>query len=371
VNSTNLEIFWKELHALNVEAALLSNPATITWLTGYSAPIETGPSPFEGGPALAWCQDGEITLLLSDAEAPAALTAGVQTHNYLSYTIDQPLDGMGRQAEMVFAFLSEQSGKKWVGIELNFLPAPLKNAFDNALPDSNRRLLDGKFDSLRAVKTPEEIQKIRAALALSDLAQSVVRAQAEPGMTELELWGLIKAKMEVQAGTRVPVLVDLVSGLRSAEIGGLPTAKKLNRGDAVIADIVPRLDGYWGDNAGTHFIGEPPSELKRIYHIVRSALLYGIDAIRPGVQACEIDRLLRAEIEKSSYSVYPHHSGHGLGATFHEEPRLVPYNTMQLQPGMIVAVEPGIYVPGLGGVRLEDVVLVTEDGCEVLTTHLL
>ncbi|MCX6064760.1 MAG: M24 family metallopeptidase [Chloroflexi bacterium] len=144
----------------------------------------------------------------------------------------------------------------------------------------------------------------------------------------------------------------------------------MSAGDAVIADIVPRLNGYWGDNAGTHFASEPSPDLKKMYQIVLNTLKKGIAAIKPGVLACDLDKMLRNAIQDEGYAPYPHHSGHGLGTSYHEEPRIVPYNQMKIQPGMVIAIEPGIYVPGTGGVRLEDVVLVTQDGCEVLTKHL-
>jgi Xaa-Pro dipeptidase len=230
--------------------------------------------------------------------------------------------------------------------------------------------MDGALDLLRAVKSPAEIEKIQAALNLCDGAQGFVAANAAAGMSEIELWGALKAHMETSAGMRVPVLADLVAGLRSADIGGLPGRYQLQPGDAIIADIVPRLNGYWGDNAGTHFVGQPVAALDKAYQVVRSALRIGIEAVRPGLRCCDLDQMLRAEIQSHGYASYPHHSGHGIGTTFHEEPRLVAYNQLRLQRGMIVAIEPGIYLPGVGGVRLEDVVLVTADGCQVLTHHL-
>jgi Xaa-Pro aminopeptidase len=117
-------------------------------------------------------------------------------------------------------------------------------------------------------------------------------------------------------------------------------------------------------------VGEPAAELRKIRGIVRGTLRRGTDAVRPGVIAKDLDSLMRNAIRDAGYEPYPHHSGHGLGVSFHEEPRIVPYNERTLEPGMIVALEPGIYLPGVGGVRLEDVVLVTADGCEVLTRHL-
>lgn len=372
MDSFNLDRFQSQLKSQGLQAALLSNPATLTWLTGYAPPIQTGPNPFEGGPAVGWWLDGELTLILSDAEAGAAAALGVQTRDYLSYSIDEPMLGAQRQAAVLKEALAPAASLRGkVGVELNFLTAPLSSVLHETLPGADFQPLDGAFDRLRAVKSSEEIEKIQSALKLCDAAQAFVAAQVAPGMSEIELWGTMKAQLEAKAGCRLPLLADLVAGLRTAEIGGLPGEYRLQAGDAVIADIVPRLNGYWGDNAGTHFVGKPSAELEKIYTLVRSALRRGVETVRPGLMAGDLDRLLRAEIEAHGYGVYPHHSGHGIGATFHEEPRLVPHNDLLLEPGMIVAIEPGIYAPGVGGVRLEDVVLVTQDGCQLLTTHLL
>ncbi|HEX7973714.1 MAG TPA: Xaa-Pro peptidase family protein [Anaerolineales bacterium] len=370
MNLENLERFNAWLQAEKLEAALLSNPATLTWLTGYAPPIQTGPSPFEGGPALAWARAGELTVIASDAEAGAVAGAGAPVQDYVSYTIAEPLRGAQNQAAALRRLL-EGSPADRVGVEYNTLPASFLPGLHQALPEASFRPVDGAFDRLRAVKTAGEVSRIRAALRLCDLAQGFVRDSLQPGLAEIELWGLLKARLELEAGGRLPVLADLVGGLRTAEVGGLPGAYRLQAGDPVIADIVPRLDGYWGDNAGTHFLGHPQPELKKIYAIVRDALRRGVDAVRPGVLACDLDAMLREQVQAAGYAPYPHHSGHGLGASFHEEPRLVPDNDLPLETGMVVAIEPGIYVPGLGGVRLEDVVLVQPGGCELLTTHLV
>jgi Xaa-Pro dipeptidase len=354
-----------------LSAALFSNPATVAWLTGYAPPIQTGPSPFEGGPALGWWQGGQLTLVLSDMEAAAARSQGADVREYTAYTIDGPIAGFANQAACLKDLLKAAVGLKGlVGVELNFLPAAFLDLLREALPAAAITPLDGRFDLLRAVKTPAEVDRLRAALQLCDVAQAETRRLIRPGVSEIEVWGQLKAFLEVQAGGRLPLLADFVAGGRTAEIGGLPGGYILQEGDAVIADIVPRLDGYWGDNAGTHFVAEPAAELRKIYRIVLETLRKGIQAVKPGLRACDLDLMLRDAIQEQGYAPYPHHSGHGLGTSFHEEPRIVPYNTLALEPGMVVAVEPGIYVPGLGGVRLEDVLLVTQDGCQVLTKHL-
>ena len=350
---------------------LLSDPHSLTWLTGYAPPIQTGPSPFEGGPALAWLAGGLVTLVLSDAEAGAARASGAIVQEYPSYSIEAPIAGLFNQAEALAKVLSAyESLKGTIGVEMNQFPAPLLERLQESLPSALFQPVDGLLSLLRAVKSPPELERLRAALSLCDLAQVETMRLIQPGRTEIEVWGGVKARLEFQAGRRLPVLADFIAGVRTAEIGGLPGRYALQSGDAVIADIVPCLDGYWGDNAGTHFVGEPAPELRKIYTVVLETLRRGIQAVRPGLEARDLDALLRGLIRDQGYPVYPHHSGHGLGASYHEEPRIVPYNGMKLEPGMVIAIEPGVYQPGVGGVRLEDVVLVTASGCEVLTTHL-
>lgn len=371
MNQQNLDRFQDYLQGNGIRAALLSSPFTLAWLTGYAPPIQTGPSPFEGGPALGWWREGELTLILSDAEAGAATAAGALVRDYISYTIEEPLPRFEAQAAALRKVLGGHAALTGaVGVELNYLPAALAPVVHESLSSAAIQPLDGRLDRLRAIKTAEEVDKIRAALRLCDLAQADIRDQARPGLSELELWGGMKARLEVAANTRLPILADLVAGLRTAEIGGLPADYILQPGDPLIFDVVPRLDGYWGDNAATYFVGEPSAEMAKVYALVYDTLRRGIDLIRPGLSARDLDGNLREAIRGEGYEPYPHHTGHGLGVAYHEEPRIVPYNDMLLEAGMVIAIEPGIYLPGVGGVRLEHVVLVTPDGCEVLTQHL-
>lgn len=371
MNLAALSQFAEFCEERKLASVLLSNPATITWLSGYAPPIQTGPNPFEGGPALGWWSDGKLTLVLSDSEAGAARVLGIEARDYAAYTIEAPAAGFLNQGAVLQELLfSTAHGNGRVGLEFNFLPAAFLEIIKEALPNAELVAVDSDFGFLRAVKTPEEIERIRAALALCDLAQAETIRRMRPDISEVELWTQVKGALEVAAGSRLPVLADFVAGVRTAEIGGLPGSYILQNGDAMIADIVPRLNGYWGDNCGTHFVGEPSPELRKAYHIVLDALCAAIAVVRPGLRACDLDAKLRKAITDAGYPVYPHHSGHGLGVTYHEEPRIVPYNQQALQPGMVIALEPGIYLPGIGGVRLEDVLVVTRDGCEVLTRHL-
>ena len=371
MNPYALDIFDGYLRAQGIWAALVSNPFTLTWLTGYAAPIETGPSPFEGGPALGWVQAGEVTLVVSNLETASASACGAKVQEYVGYTIDEPLRGTRQMGEALGAVLKGRAGARGrVGVEMDTLAAPLLTSLAEALPRCGLVPVDEAVAGLRAVKSSEEIAKLRKVLAVCDQAQAIVRHCLRAGASELELWGQVRGEIEAHVGGRLPALVDFVAGPRTAEIGGPPGGYVLHEGDALMLDFVARLDGYWGDNTDMHPVGTMSEPLAGAYRTAREALQSGIDAVRPGQPAGEIDGRMRAFVRRAGFDPYPHHSGHGIGTSYHEEPRIVPYNTSPLKPGMVLALEPGIYLPGIGGVRVEDVVLVTDDGAEVLTRHL-
>ncbi len=215
---------------------------------------------------------------------------------------------------------------------------------------------------LRAVKDDDEIARVRAAIALCDLGQAAARTSLRAGDTEIEAWGAVQAAMEQSAGERISLLCDFASGERSGEVGGPPGARVLRDGDLTIVDLVPQLRGYFGDSCATVAIGDVPAEVRSAHARCADALEQGLAALAPGLVAGDVDALVRKGLE------YPHHTGHGLGVSAHEEPRIVPGAETVLAPGMIVALEPGVY-PGPWGMRLERVALITETGCEILSTH--
>jgi Xaa-Pro dipeptidase len=314
-----------ELRSLGLDAALLTSPWTITWLTGYAPPIQTGPSPFDGGPALGWYAGEGLTLITSDGEAGPARDAGVEVRAYTGYTIDAPLDVVERQSDALRDLLGDWSSRgARIALETRFLTVPLWGAVQDMLPAASWTPMDLAFEKMRAVKTPDEIARLRAALALCDLAQAEVRARLRPGISEIALWGQIKAGLEIQAGSRLPLLADLVAGVRTGDIGGPPGEYVLKEGDPVMADIVPRLGGYWGDICGGHFVGNPSPEMAKIWSTVRDTLRRGIDAVRPGVVARDLDALMRAAIRDAGYEPSPFRAWFGC-----ELPRGTPHRALQ------------------------------------------
>ncbi len=355
-----------ELQRQGYHAALLSDPASVTWLTGYAAPAETGPSPFDA-PAFVVLTQDILALIVAETEHMAASSTSVPVHTYVGYTIEQPLAPVLRASDSVSELLHQAIGRTGTLLcEAQTLP------FHTAHMLHSRYQLvaiDGWANRLRAVKTVSEVNKIRAALELCDLAQTTARRIVRPGASEVALFQEVRAVIEGTAGERLPIFADFIAGQRTVEIGGPPSASILQPNDPLLVDWVLRRNGYWGDNCNVHIAGTPSASLHQLYRTVQQVLDRVLVALKPGMRANELDRLTRTYVERAGYASYPHHTGHGIGVSYHEEPRIVAYNDMILEPGMVIALEPGIYVPGIGGVRLEDTVLITEHGCEVLTYH--
>ena len=166
----------------------------------------------------------------------------------------------------------------------------------------------------------------------------------------------------------MPLGNDCLVGRRQANISGWPLDLQIQPGDSLIVDLSTVLRGYWSDSCGTYYAGEPSERQVAMHRTVEGALAFAISLVRPGAIAHEIDRQVRQFIADAGYPVYPHHTGHGVGVTGHEAPRIVPYSEDVLQEGMVIMLEPGIYLPGETAVRLEHAVLVIASGAEVLTT---
>jgi Xaa-Pro aminopeptidase len=350
------------LHRENLAGALLSSPFSVDWASGHETAIETGPNPFAGGPSLLLVEPDSATLFHPDCEAPDLAALNLRGLAYPSYTPANPFDPAARLLEKTRELLAGKNLPA-LGVEFASLPIPLAELLRGA------RAIDGALSALRAVKTPTELTALRASLALCDHAQAILPALVRPGRTELAIWGDLRADLESRAGRRLPLLADFVSGPRTAEIGGPPTNRVVAAGEWLLADIVPRLGNYWGDICGVIPAGEPTPRFFELRKLVSEALDLAISLVRPGAIPEEIDRATRAFFASRGLTPYPHHTGHGIGVCYHEEPRIVAGNRTPLAENMVIALEPGLYLPGEGGVRLEDVVLVTASGCEVLTHH--
>lgn len=224
-------------------------------------------------------------------------------------------------------------------------------------------------ETLRMIKTPEEITKLRKAAEIADKAFSHILEFIKPGVKEIDVANELEFVMRNLGATSNSSVIIVASGTRSALPHGVASDKVIESGDMVTLDFGALYEGYRSDLTRTIAVGEPPEKLKEIYPIVLDALLLATKNVKAGVSAKDADGFLRNYIHDHGYGEYfGHGGGHGIGLMIHEDPFLSPSSKQVLQAGMVITIEPGIYLPDIGGVRIEDDVLITEDGCEVLTT---
>jgi Xaa-Pro aminopeptidase len=363
------------LQTRNIDAALFASPASVTWLTGFAPPVQTGPHPFAGAPPLVWWDGERFTLIVVDGLAAAASPFAAEIDGdvltYLGYTIDAPIDGASHLRTLLQSLWAEAARTRRigrVGVESWALPAAVGGVLAVQF-GGDWVTIDGWLAPLRKVKTNEELAKLRQNFRLTDIAHVAARQATAAGAREIDVWLAAKSAVEAAAGQRVPMGNDCVVGYRQENIGGWPLDHALRPGDSLIVDVSTLLHGYWSDSCATYFAGAASPRQQAIYAVVSEALALGASLLRPGALAGDIDRRVRAFIAGAGYPVYPHHTGHSVGVTGHEAPRLVPNSREVLAPGMVILLEPGIYFPGETGVRLEDAFLITAEGAVQLTAH--
>lgn len=335
--------------------------ATVAWLTGLVIDVESGPSPFSAPPLVVVAPGGDVVAVASEDDAPTA-DAGVEVRSFPGFAVED----VDREAAATGAALELLGGARAIACDLASLPAPLVAT----LIRGGVELVDvaAALRAARAIKDPDELEGIKAAIALSDAGQAAARRGLEPGRSELELWGLVRGAMEREAGERVAVLADFVTGARTGDAGGPPGDRVLAEDDLLLADLVPRRGGWWGDSCATVAIGSVSDEVRHAHSAACEALERATELLRPGVIAGDIDATAREIVGAVDGGAYPHHTGHGLGRAWHEEPRIIPWSERRIEAGMVVALEPAVYGKGWG-VRVERVVLVGEHGPEVLSGH--
>jgi Xaa-Pro aminopeptidase len=287
-----------------------------------------------------------------------------------------------RAAREVEGFDREQGPQDFVSALGNGWPAgELRLGFedDHVSVRSHRRLRDvvpdrielvpagGIVESLRAVKDAGEVERMRAAAGLADEVYGMLSEQGVVGRTEREVAFLAETEMR-RRGAEPSFSSIVASGPRAAMPHAEPAPVEIPPHALVTIDIGAQLDGYCSDCTRTWATGELPEDLVEVYTLVRSAQEAALAAVRPGPEGREVDAVAREIIDAAGHGDhFGHGLGHGVGLDIHEAPRLARGVEARLAAGNAVTVEPGVYVPGRGGVRIEDLVVVTEEGCDVLS----
>lgn len=331
------------------DALLITNTANLFYLTGFT---------------------GSFGALLITPSAERFLTSGIYATQAQSEVPDIPLtfnptlkefnETLAETArDMSVGVLGVESGTSVGGLQ------GMRKALRKA--DVRVKLFGAPVEKLRKVKDAYEIARLRDAAQLADATFQHIQRLFQPDIAEWDIAMEIDFYLRRQ-GAYPAFDTIAVSGERTALPHGKPSERRLQKGDFVTVDFGAKLNGYCSDLTRTVVIGKASAEQRKIYRAVLEALQRSIDAIKPGKRGKQIDALARKVLEKHGLADYFGHSlGHSLGINVHDGAGLSFRDKKPLEAGMALTVEPGVYVPGVGGVRIEQDVLVTESGCELLT----
>jgi len=245
-------------------------------------------------------------------------------------------------------------------------PATIPAVIDAMLPPERKSGFATALRRQRMTKTAEEVVALRRSAEVVAAGQRRLVECLRPGISELQLFSELRAGMEDAAGERVAVAGDLLSGRkRTSAVWGWPSVRTIEVGDAVLADLAPRVGAYWGDSCATVVVGTAVKAQINLFNAARGALELAVSELRPGITAAAAHRMIHNSVRQAGFD-YRHHTGHSIGTAVHEHPRLAENEMEMLRAGMVLMVEPGAYNPGVGGARAEWMLHLTETGCEPL-----
>ncbi len=264
-------------------------------------------------------------------------------------------------------FARGKSAPRKVGYESSVSHARFLQ-LEKAFPGAAFTDVSAELSDLRAVKTDDELARIRAAAKLNDEIWAAARAAFKPGMTEREMARVIRRLM-IDRGDGEAFETIVCVGANAAECHHVPDDTVWNGRAGVLVDLGVKLDGVCSDLTRNVLPARPSPLYRKIYALVLEANARAIAAARPGMTAAALDKVARDFLTRNGFGrAFGHSLGHGVGIEIHEAPAVSKRNKTKLMPGMVVTIEPGVYLPGNLGVRIEDLVLITESGCEVLSS---
>jgi len=344
--AARLDALRARLRELDAEAVLLTAPADVRWASGFTTP--------EDGRVVV-TPDAAVLLTDDRYTAQAAEESAIEVH-----VVGTPgmLDAaLARVGSLRLAVQADHVTWKTVrAIEAALGSAPLAT--------------EGLTRPLRLVKTAAEIDRLRTAAQLTDAAFAhVLDGHLRAGVREVDVALEIERFVRQNGGEGMAFDVIVAGGHRSAMPHGVASERVLERGDLVTLDFGARVDGYHADMTRAVAIGPAADPLRGWFDAVLEAQVAAVAAIGPGLSGVDADKVARERLAAAGIAeLFVHSLGHGVGLQIHEGPSLSVRSTDVLAPGMVVTVEPGVYQPGVGGLRIEDLVLVTEDGHEVLSS---
>jgi Xaa-Pro aminopeptidase len=339
----------KQLKSLNIQAILVTNFVNVTYLTGF-----TGDSSYLVLDAAGEC-------LLSDSRYDVQIEDECPGLDVISRKAPTPMSEiLGK------AVRSRRIGT--LGIEAGSMTVASHRDLSEALTGVELAATTGVVAGLRQIKDRSEIDAIRISLGIAQKAFSVIRASLRPDQTERQIAFDLEHQIRMFGGDGCSFSPIVAAGHRAALPHAHPQDRVIGDDDLLLIDWGAQVNGYMSDLTRVLVTAKISPKLERVYGVVLKAQRRAIESIRPGVTIGEVDKVARSIIHKAGFGPkFGHGLGHGFGLEIHEDPRMAPNQPQVLKAGMVVTVEPGIYLPKWGGVRIEDDILVTKDGCEVLS----
>jgi Xaa-Pro aminopeptidase len=338
---------------VGIDALLITRLPNVTYLTGFTGSagmLLVGPD------ELVFVTDGRYAEQAADQLAAAGVSARIEVR----VTQSAQREAMSAAARWYRRLGLEAHGVTWAQ----------QRAFAKEwFPEAELVPTEHLVEDLRRVKEPGEVARIRAACALGDEALAAVLPALSEKPTEREFALRLEFEMRARGASRTSFDPIVAAGPNGAKPHARPSSRSIEPGEPVVLDFGCVVDGYCSDMTRTVSVGDPGPDAWRVYEVVRAAQHAGREAVRAGVDCAAVDRACRAVIEEAGWGdAFVHGTGHGVGLEIHEAPRVAATARDTLATGYVVTVEPGVYLPGVGGVRIEDTLVVTDDGFDALTT---
>jgi len=336
----------KALPRMRAEAFLTTAPPNVRYLSGFTG---------SNGAVLV---SGERALLFTDPR--------YRTQSALESDCEVKI-GKGPLVKEIAAQVKRLRLKS-LAFESNRISFEEHAQLKEALPGLRLKGFAGAVETLRMVKSEDEIGTIRAAVQLNSMALEQALERFKPGMAEVDLAAEIEYQMRRLGADGTSFDTIVASGKRSALPHAHPTDHPIDLDQLLLVDMGADVAGYASDMTRTYAVGKLDTKVRRMYRAVLESQLAAIDAVKPGASCASVDRAARGVLRGYGMDqLFVHSTGHGLGLEIHERPRLGRKEMTKLEAGMAITIEPGVYQEGLGGVRIEDTVVVTATGCEILT----
>ncbi len=335
------------LKELKVDGLLISSPANVQYLTGFT-----------GSNGLLLLTDGESHFFTDPRYALVA-----QAH--ISGKVHIAKKPLLQDA----AALIKRKHIKRIGFEPSWLRVKEHTELDEKLPTGYRLIAaGGAVEDLRSIKSPNEVLRIRRSVMINSEAYYRTMKRIKVGLREQEIAAELDFQMRVLGAEKPAFETIVATGPNSALPHAHPSARRLEANELLLIDMGATADSYTSDMTRVTFTGMPGKKVREMYDAVLEAQLAAISQVRGGASTTKVDGAARQVLRGHKMDkAFMHSTGHGLGLEIHEAPRIAKTQSTKLQTGMVITIEPGVYIEGVGGVRIEDTVLVTAQGCEVLT----